>query len=121
MEDTRPGILNIDLIQNENYEEVLELTDDITDEPFDISSASDIILEVREDLRYQTVFKLSLNNGITITDTNKIKILIHNSLTRKLSRKRYVYDILFNLESGAQPAYLIKGQILVTNTISRIQ
>lgn len=120
MDNVRPGIANIDLFQNENYEEEWELTDDFTGEPYDISTASEIVLEVKENLRLHTIFRLTLGNGITIVPTNKIKILIHHSLTRKLSSKRYQFDVLFNLSGGTSPSYLVRGQINVINTISRI-
>lgn len=120
MEDIRPGILNIDLLQNESYEETWEFTDDISGDPFDISTSSDIIMEVKEDFRLHSIFKLTIGNGLTVIGTNQLKVLIHYSNTRKLSRPRYVFDVLFNLESGIKPSYLLRGQINVTRTISRI-
>jgi len=120
MENIRPGISNIDLIQGEDYTETLTLVDQLTGDPYDISTADKIVLEIKEDLRYQSVIKLTLGNGLTIIGTNELKILIHNSLTLRLSRQRYLYDILFGLEASANPQYLIKGQINVQNSISRI-
>ena len=119
MENIRPGVSNIDLIQGEDYTETLTLVDQTTDQPYDISTASKIVLEVKENARFHTIIKLTLGNGLTIIGTNELKILIHSSLTLKLSRPTYIYDILFGLEEGANPQYLIKGQINVTNTISR--
>ncbi|AEL23998.1 hypothetical protein [Cyclobacterium marinum] len=120
MENIRPGVSNIDLIQGEDYIETITLIDQLTGDPFDISTADKIVLEIKEDLRSKSVIKLTLGNGLTIIGTNELKLLIHNSLTLKLSRQKYLYDILFGLETSTNPQYLIKGQINVINSISRI-
>lgn len=121
MAETRPGVLNITLIQNENYDLSLFLTNEYTGEPELINSASDILLSVKESHLSKPEFTLSLGNGITILSPSSIRVFMAGILTRRLNRTRYQYDILFMLNSGTNPTYLIKGQINVINTNTKQQ
>jgi hypothetical protein len=117
MENIRPGVYNIDLIQNENFDVTLVLRNKLTGEPYIIED-SQVFLQVKEASRQHVIISLAIGSGLSITETDRLRIFMSKAQTRKLSGPRYLYDILFLLDGGANPRYLIKGQINVQNTIT---
>lgn len=121
MAQERIGIANIELVQNENYTETMDLQDVATSQPFAINTSSYVVMEIKEHVRQHSIIKLTLGDGLTIQGTNNLHLFISSARTRRLSGRIYHYDILFGLDGGADPVYLIKGQINVINTNSRQQ
>jgi hypothetical protein len=113
----RPGIYNIDIIQGELFDVTLNLQNYYTKDIFPISG--DVYMHIAEEQRHQPIIKLATDEGLQLVADNKVRIIISPAQSSKLTLPRYRYDILFALEEGARPRFLIRGQITVTNTITK--
>jgi len=115
------GIYNFDcVIQNQGYRVDMTFTTGEGEEvePLDLRVYDEIKLAIKSGVN-EIVTTLTLEDGLSVIgeDFNILEVFFSQDLTEVLKTRIYNYDILFINDAVNQ--YFLKGEIKVTNTITR--
>jgi len=115
------GIYNFDcVIQNQGYRVDMTFTTGEGEEvePLDLRVYDEIKLAIKSGVN-DIVTKRTLEDGLSVIgeDFNILEVFFSQDLTEVLKTRIYNYDILFINDAVNQ--YFLKGEIKVTNTITR--
>jgi hypothetical protein len=115
------GIYNFDcVIQKQGYTVDMTFTTGESEEvePLDLRVYDQIKLAIKSGVN-EIVTTLTLEDGLSVIgeDFNILEVFFSQDLTEVLKTRIYNYDILFINDAVNQ--YFLKGEIKVTNTITR--
>lgn len=102
-----------------SWNEAMEITDDLTDDPIDLSTASGITLEVRDPQSQSLILGASLGDGIEIVD-GEYGVFVWSFTKEQMSAVRAkTYDIGITVTFQDETTQLFIGQVPVLEGVAR--
>lgn len=113
------GTYNFQVRQNENHLVDLKF-ETAPDEPLDLSTFTEIKLQLKLRKTSQPVLTLSVGSGLTVTgdDSNILGVAFSAAQTKSLTSDQYYYDILMSTPSSN--VYYLEGKINVLKSVTGV-